>query len=45
MQVHELTRPATGLSLVDIAEPPTDHRLSPGQGVTIDVRSASVGLP
>jgi NADPH2:quinone reductase len=45
MQITELTGPATALKLADIDEPRSDHFLSPGSGVIVDVHAAGVSFP
>lgn len=45
VQITELSGPDTALKLVDVPEPEPSHRLTPGEGVVIDVRAAGVSFP
>jgi NADPH:quinone reductase len=44
VQISELTGP-DALAVLDVPEPPASHMLTPGEGVTIDVRAAGVSFP
>lgn len=45
LQITELTGPQTALELVDIPEPVSDHPMTPGAGVVVDVEAAGVSFP
>jgi NADPH2:quinone reductase len=45
VQIVELTGPRDALRVVDLAEPPPDHPMTPGSGVVIDVHAAGVSFP
>lgn len=45
VQITQLTGPDTALKLVEVPEPEPSHRLTPGEGVVIDVRAAGVSFP
>jgi NADPH2:quinone reductase len=46
VQITELSGPQTALTLRDdLPEPPTEHPMTPGSGVVIDVRAAGVSFP
>ncbi|MPZ61992.1 MAG: zinc-binding dehydrogenase [Propionibacteriales bacterium] len=45
VQIVELTGPETALRMADVGEPEPAHRLTPGQGVVIDVHAAGVSFP
>ena len=44
VQISELSGP-DAVAVVDVAEPTTDHMLTPGAGVVIDVQAAGVSFP
>ncbi|MGZ4193445.1 MAG: NADPH:quinone oxidoreductase family protein [Solirubrobacteraceae bacterium] len=46
VQITELTGPATALKLRDdLPEPPSEHPMTPGSGVVVDVKAAGVSFP
>jgi NADPH2:quinone reductase len=45
VQITELSGPATALQINDVPEPPTEHPMTPGSGVIVDVKSAGVSFP
>jgi NADPH2:quinone reductase len=45
LQITELTGPDSALALADIDEPATEHPLTPGRGVVVDVHAAGVSFP
>ena len=45
LQITELTGPDTALKIVDLPEPGTDHVMTPGSGVLVDVHAAGVSFP
>jgi NADPH2:quinone reductase len=45
VQIVELTGPRDGLSVVDIPEPASEHPMTPGSGVLVDVHAAGVSFP
>jgi NADPH2:quinone reductase len=45
IQITELTGPDSALALVDLPEPESEHGLSPGEGVIVDVYCAGVAFP
>ena len=45
IQITELTGPDTALALVELPEPPAEHRLTPGAGVVVEVHAAGVSFP
>jgi NADPH2:quinone reductase len=44
LQVTELSGP-DGLELTEVLEPQSDHMLTPGEGVVVEVRAAAVSFP
>src|SRR5215218_1542527 len=45
LQITELSGPRSALSIADLPDPQTDHPLTPGNGVLIDVHAAGVAFP
>jgi NADPH2:quinone reductase len=45
VQIVELTGPRDALRVVEVAEPPSEHPMTPGSGVVIDVHAAGVSFP
>src|SRR6476659_1662211 len=45
LQITELNGPDTALKIVDVPEPGTDHVMTPGSGVLVDVHAAGVAFP
>ena len=45
LQITELTGPDTALKIVDLPEPGTDHVMTPGSGVLVDVHAAGSARP
>jgi NADPH2:quinone reductase len=45
IQITELTGPGGALQLADVPEPPSEHMMTPGRGVVVDVKAAGVSFP
>src|SRR5215218_168186 len=45
LQITELSGPRSALSIADLPDPQTDHPLTPGNGVLIEVHAAGVAFP
>jgi NADPH:quinone reductase len=45
IQIVDLSGPESALALVQLPEPEASHRLSPGEGVVVDVYAAGVSFP
>ena len=45
VQIVELSGPRDGLRVLDVPEPPSEHPMTPGRGVVVDVKAAGVAFP
>jgi NADPH2:quinone reductase len=45
IQITELSGPESALALVEVPDPPSEHPLTPGSGVLVEVHCAGVSFP